>query len=81
MAERTLTPLQQERIAVWVEQTQQCAQLTNAALADLLEEEVCNRCDLTGLQLTILHEVEDRLRGVPQGRADEGPGVQQTPVL
>ena len=65
MAERPLTPLQQERLAAWVDETRRCAQLSNAALADQVEKDVCECCDLTRHQLTILLEACDRLRGIP----------------
>ena len=59
-----LTPEQLARLEAWIDTVHDIAQLSDAALADLVEQEVSHCCELTWRQLTILEEVQDRLRGV-----------------
>ena len=67
----TMTPEQLARISAWLDEVHEIAQLSQAALADLVERELTERLDLTRRHHTILAEVQDRLRGShPAGLPD-----------
>ena len=63
MNKDVLTPEQLARLAAWLDTVHDIAHLSDAALADRVEQEITHRCELTWRQLTLLEEVQDRFRG------------------
>ena len=61
-----MTPEQRARLEAWIDTVHEIAQISDAALADRVEQDVTHCCELTWRQITILEEVQDRLRGEKQ---------------